>query len=57
MSDNASGETEAFSESSVETADTEVGFGGRSAFSATDSASSPRTWAVMAGVVEAFFLR
>ena len=55
ISDNASGETEASSDS-VETVDVEVGFGGRSVFSAADSASSLRTWAVMAGV-EAFFLR
>lgn len=56
MSDNASGETEAFSESSVETADTEVGFEGRSALSAIRSARLSRSWAGMAGV-EAFFLR
>ena len=55
ISDNASGETEASSDS-VEAVDVEVGFGGRSVFSAADSASSLRTWAVMAGV-EAFFLR
>lgn len=55
MSDNASGETEAFSDPSVEIADTEVGFGGRSAFSTTDSANSPRACAFIAGVEPVFF--
>lgn len=56
ISESASGDTEAFSESSVDVAEIDLGLGGCSKVSATDSASSLSAWALIMGVEPVFRL-